>query len=81
MYVETALNMTAKIQYMGGAKDIIIQKFMKMIRARDNGEQWAQDVLDSMFQRNEPDIYDRIAEARRKIYAKDAERGNPKAKY
>lgn len=32
MYVETALNMTAKIQYMDGAKDIIIQKFMKMIR-------------------------------------------------
>lgn len=81
MYVETALNMTAKIQYMGGAKDIIIQKFMKMIRARDNGEQWAQDMLDSMFQRNEPDIYDRIAEARRKIYAKDAESGNPKAMY
>lgn len=24
--------------------------FTKMIRARDNGEQWAQDMLDSMFQ-------------------------------
>lgn len=34
--------------------------FTKMIRARDNGEQWAQDMLDSMFQRNEPDIYERI---------------------
>ena len=55
--------------------------FTKMIRARDNGEQWAQDMLDSMFQRNEPDIYERIAEARRKIYAKDAESGNPKAMY
>ena len=55
--------------------------FTKMIRARDNGEQWAQAKLDNILQRNEPDIYERIAEARRKIYAEYAENGNPKAMY
>lgn len=56
-------------------------EFTKMIRARDNGEEWAQQRLDELFQKNDPDIYERINEARQVIYAEDARRGDPKAMY
>lgn len=59
----------------------IDDKFTKMIYARDNGEVWAQEMLASMFHRNEPDLIERIKAARRKLYAQDAENGNPKAMY
>lgn len=55
--------------------------FVKLIRARDNGEAWAQEQLDNLFQKNDPNLISRIDNARIRIYKKDAYRGVAKAQY
>lgn len=55
--------------------------FTKMVRACDNGEQWAQKQLNELFQRNEATLLERICDARIRIYKDDAYKGIPKAQY
>lgn len=55
--------------------------FIKLIRARDNGEEWAQKELDDLFRKNDPNLISRIDKARIHIYEKDAHRGVAKAQY
>ncbi len=66
-------------------KDVdIVEKeddFTKMIRARDNGEEWAQKQLNCLFRKNDPDLMWQIDMARIHIYKDDAYRGIPKAQY
>lgn len=55
-------------------------EFTKMVRARDNGEEWAQRKLNELFV-NDPNIMPNLMSARRKIYEKDAKNGDPMAMY
>ncbi len=64
-------------------KDVIggEDNFTKLIRAADNGEQWAKEQLNAMWQRNEPNLFEKIANARQRIYAEGAKNGEPKSMY
>lgn len=72
---------------MGLLKKVITDKvrkddeFIKIVKASDDGEQWAKKELNVLFQKNEPGLIKRINEARIYIYKDDAYRGVPKAQY
>lgn len=54
---------------------------IKIIRARDNGEAWAQKAFNELFDSSDPNITDKIDNARQKIYAHAAKNNDPKAMY
>ncbi len=72
---------------MGLFKKVITDKvrrddeFIKIVKASDDGEQWAKKELNVLFQKNEPGLIKRINDARIYIYKDDAYRGVPKAQY
>ncbi len=53
--------------------------FIDMVRAHDNGEEWAQKFFDDGYDSGNPDFIRRFQEARLQIYKKAAEQGDPNA--
>ena len=52
-----------------------------VVRANDNGEEWAARIINDSWNRNEPDLFERMAAARIQIYRQAAEQGNLQAIY
>ncbi len=55
--------------------------FIKLVRANDNGEKWASQKINKMFQEGVPDLIPRIARARVQIYKNAAYKGDLRAQY
>ena len=55
--------------------------FIAVVRASDNGEKWASQKINKMYQEGVPDLIPRIARARVQIYKNAAYRGDLKAQY
>lgn len=55
--------------------------FVKVVRALDNGEEWAKKEINQMYQNNNPYLTDKMCRARIEIYSDAAYAGNPEAQY
>ena len=55
--------------------------FVTIVRANDNGEEWAAKKIHAMFQEDVPNLILRIARARIQIYKNAAYRGDKRAQY
>lgn len=53
--------------------------FIKLVRANDNGEKWASQKINKMYQEGVPDLLSRIAKARVQIYKNAAYKGDSRA--
>jgi len=56
-------------------------EFINLIRALDNGEEWAQKKINELWENNDQTLFPRMDEARIVIYEQAAKQGNPKAQY
>lgn len=56
-------------------------EFIKIIKANDNGERWAEIKVKEIQEKNEPMLFSRIDEARVKIYADPVQKGDEYAQY
>lgn len=54
-------------------------QFVQLIRARDDGEEWARKELNRLWESNEPNLLQRIDSARVKIYSQRAYNGDKEA--
>lgn len=57
------------------------QSFVNMVRANDNGERWAQDQFNRMWDDDEPFFYARVCAARIQIYERAAQNGDIDAQH
>lgn len=55
--------------------------FVRIVRALDDGEEWAQEQIDSMWRNNYPDLFINMSKARVQIYSDAAREGDVKAQY
>lgn len=57
------------------------QSFVNMVRANDNGERWAQDQFDRMWDNDEPYFLTKVSAARIQIYERAAQNGDIAAQH
>lgn len=55
--------------------------FVEVVRALDNGEEWARKEIDRIYESNDPYLTDKMCRARIEIYSDAAYAGNPEAQY
>lgn len=55
--------------------------FINLVKALDNGEEWAARKFDEMWESNDPTLFPRMDKARIEIYSDAARMGDPKAQY
>ena len=55
--------------------------FVEVVRALDNGEEWARKEINRMDESNDPYLTDKLCRARIEIYSDAAYAGNPEAQY
>ncbi|WP_448784009.1 tetratricopeptide repeat protein [Blautia sp.] len=68
---------------MGRSDEIpkVDRAFVEVVRALDNGEEWARKEINRMNESNDPYLTDKLCRARIEIYSDAAYAGNPEAQY
>lgn len=68
---------------MGRSDEIpkVDRAFVEVVRALDNGEEWARKEINRMDESNDPYLTDKLCRARIEIYSDAAYAGNPEAQY
>ena len=61
--------------------DRVSADFVNIVRANDNHEPWAKDIIQEMWNSNDPSLIPRMDAARIRIYEKAAYGGDKKAQY